>query len=94
MYLNFYDSITVSKNKYIPSSFFLNKKWIKVIEKSFKFKIRYLIFKKGKNYFILPFVKINFFFKKIYISLPFSFNINLSAVQENIILDKILKIKK
>jgi len=93
MYLNFYNSIPESKNKYIPTSFFLNKKWIRVIEKSFKFKIRYLIFEKGKNYFILPFVKIDFLFKKIYISLPFSFNINLTAAQENIIIDKILKLK-
>ncbi len=93
MYLNFHNNISDSKKKYIPSSFFFNEKWISVIEKSFEFKIRYLIFKRGKKYTILPFVKIDFLFKKIYISFPFSFNINLSTAEEKIIIEKILNIK-
>jgi hypothetical protein len=93
MYLNFLSSISDSQKKYIPSSFFLDEKWIRVIEKSFKFKRRYLIFKNDNNHLILPFIKIEFLFKKIYISFPFSFNIDLSDVQENTIIKKIFDLK-
>ncbi len=93
MYLNFHNIISDSKKKYIPSSFFLNTKWISVIEKSFKFKIQYLIFEKGKKSLILPFIKMDFLLKKVYISFPFSFNINLTVAEEKIITEKILKIK-
>ncbi len=76
------------EKNFLSKSIFLNTKWLKVIEKSFNLNCHYVIFK-NKQKTILPFYEIRLLLKKNFVSIPFSFNINLDKNQENYLVQKL-----
>ena len=89
------NDITNFEKKFIPKNLFLNFSWLNIIENSFKYKRKYLIINiKKKKILVLPFHLTKSFFRKIFVSLPFSFNLNLNPETEKIIINKLLKHRK
>lgn len=93
MPINIYQNINKHEQEYIPKSFFFNNRWLNVIEKSFGLKRFYFSFKTKNLNITLPFFMVNFFFKKIYSCLPFSFNVSLKQDEEKNILNEISNFK-
>ena len=92
MSILFKKNISIKDSKYIPSSFFTDDGWLSVIEKSFEYKRKYIFFKdKEKLELILPTMQLNIFTKKIFASLPFSFNLDIDELNENILIKKLLR---
>ena len=84
-------NISDKDSKFIPSSFFTNKNWLTVIQKSFNFSKKYIYFDYNGKKVVVPSIETKYLNNENLICLPFSFNLNLSEHNEKIIIQNLLQ---
>ena len=84
-------NISNKDSKFIPSSFFTNKNWLTVIQKSFNFSKKYIYFDYNGQKVVIPSFATKYLNNENLICLPFSFNLNLSENDEEIIIQNLLQ---